>query len=89
VTHLGTPLPLTIVIVVAVGALLGSASERFGLRRCRGRPHIAPLLANDRLSFVLDQLVQLTFSPDRAPCPASCWTIGSRSVRARSVRSTW
>ena len=70
ITHLGTPLPLTIVIVVAVGALLGLVIERFGLRPLQGYAHIAPLLATIGISFVLDQLVQLTFSPDPRALPS-------------------
>ena len=71
VTYLGTPLPLTMVIVVAVGALLGLGIERFGLRPLQGQPHIAPLLATIGLSFVLDQLVQLVFSPDPRALPSA------------------
>jgi branched-chain amino acid transport system permease protein len=70
ITHLGTPLPVTIVIVVAVGALLGLVIERFGLRPLQGYAHIAPLLATIGISFVLDQLVQLTFSPDPRALPS-------------------
>jgi branched-chain amino acid transport system permease protein len=69
VTHLGTPLPVTILIVVAVGALLGLGIERFGLRPLQGSARIAPLLATIGLSFVLDQTVQLVFSPDPRALP--------------------
>ncbi len=69
VTHLGTPLPLTILIVVTVGALLGLGIERFGLRPLQGSARIAPLLATIGLSFVLDQAVQLVFSPDPRALP--------------------
>lgn len=70
VTHLGTPLPVTIVIVLVVGALLGLVIERFGLRPLQGYAHIAPLLATIGISFVLDQLVQLFFSPDPRAVPS-------------------
>jgi branched-chain amino acid transport system permease protein len=70
ITHLNTPLPITIVIVIAVGALLGLVIERFGLRPLQGYAHIAPLLATIGISFVLDQLVQLTFSPDPRALPS-------------------
>ena len=89
VTYLGTPLPVTIVIVVAVGALLGLVIERFGLRPLQGYAHIAPLLATIGISFVLDQLVQLISRPIRAACRARCSTRASRSAAARSARSTW
>ena len=71
VMQLHTPLPLTIVIVVAVAAaLLGLIIERFGLRPLQGSARIAPLLATIGISFVLDQLVQLTFSPDPRALPS-------------------
>ncbi len=71
VTYLDTPLPVTIAIVVVVGALLGLVIERFGLRPLQGHAHIAPLLATIGISFVLDQLVQLFFSPDPRALPSS------------------
>jgi branched-chain amino acid transport system permease protein len=71
VTQLGTPRPVTIGLVVAVGALLGLGIERFGLRPLQGYAHIAPLLATIGISFVLDQLVQLSFSPDPRALPSS------------------
>jgi branched-chain amino acid transport system permease protein len=70
VTHLGTPLPVTIAIVLVVGALLGLVIERFGLRPLQGYAHIAPLLATIGISFVLDQLVQLFFTPDPRAVPS-------------------
>src|ERR1700742_2171806 len=70
VTQLATPLPVTMAIVVAVGALLGLVIERFGLRPLQGYAHIAPLLATIGISFVLDQLVQLTFKPDPRALPS-------------------
>jgi branched-chain amino acid transport system permease protein len=71
VTYLGTPLPVTIAIVVVVGALLGLVIERFGLRPLQGYAHIAPLLATIGISFVLDQLVQLFFKPDPRALPSA------------------
>jgi branched-chain amino acid transport system permease protein len=84
VTQLGTPLPLTIFIAVAVGALVGLAIERFGLRPLQGYAHIAPLLATIGISFVLDQLVQLAFSPDPRALPSQLpdvrFQIGSGTI---------
>jgi len=86
VTQFGTPLPLTILIAVAVGALLGLAIERFGLRPLQGYAHIAPLLATIGISFVLDQIVQLTFSPDPRALPSELlqqrFQIGSGTIGA-------
>lgn len=86
VTYLETPLPVTIVIVVIVGALLGLAIEQFGLRPLQGYAHIAPLLATIGISFVLDQLVQLFFKPDPRALPSPLldirFQIGSGTIGA-------
>ncbi len=66
ITFLHTPLPLTMLIVFVACALVGMAIERIGLRPLQGSARIAPLLATIGISFVLDQLVQLVFSPDPA-----------------------
>jgi branched-chain amino acid transport system permease protein len=85
-TRLGLPLPLTFVIVVAVGALLGLLIERFGLRPLQGYAHIAPLLATIGISFVLDQLVQIFFSPDPRALPSDLldkrYPLGSGTIGA-------
>ncbi len=84
--YLHTPLPVTVVIVAAGGAVLGLVIERFALRPLHQRSPIAPLLATIGVSLVLDQAVQLVFSPDpRAmPSPAPGWRlpIGGVSVGA-------
>jgi branched-chain amino acid transport system permease protein len=64
VATFGTPLPLTLLVVLVGCALLGVAIERLGLRPLQGAPRIAPLLATIGISFVLDQVVQLIFTPD-------------------------
>jgi branched-chain amino acid transport system permease protein len=69
VSVLHTPFPLTLVIVVALTAALGVLVERFGIRPLAGAPRIAPLLATIGLSFVLDQTVQILFSPDPRAVP--------------------
>ncbi|HYZ61858.1 MAG TPA: ABC transporter permease, partial [Acetobacteraceae bacterium] len=70
ITYLHTPLPLTLLIVVAGCALLGVAIERIGLRPLAGSARIAPLLATIGIGLVLDQLVQLLASPDPRAVPA-------------------
>lgn len=86
VTQLSTPLPLTIVIVAVGCGLLGMAIERVGLRPMQGSARIAPLLATIGLSFVLDQVVQLLFSPDPRSLPSQLptWRIslGSGTIGA-------
>ena len=69
VSVLQTPFPVTLVIVVAITALLGVLIERFGIRPLATAPRIAPLLATIGLSFVLDQSVQILFSPDPRSVP--------------------
>jgi branched-chain amino acid transport system permease protein len=64
ITYLSAPLPLTMLLVVLGCGLLGIAIERIGLRPLQGSARIAPLLATIGISFVLDQIVQLVFSPD-------------------------
>lgn len=69
ITYLGTPLPLTILCVVIVSALVGVGIERIGLRPLHGASRIAPLLATIGITLVLDQIVQLIFSPDPRAVP--------------------
>jgi branched-chain amino acid transport system permease protein len=77
ITYLHTPLPVTMLIVLAGCAVLGIAIERIGLRPLAGAARIAPLLATIGISFVLDQLLQLIFTPDpRAlPNPLPNWRL--------------
>jgi branched-chain amino acid transport system permease protein len=70
ITFLHTPLPVTTLIVFASCGLLGVAIERVGLRPLQGKARIAPLLATIGLSFVLDQVVQLVFSPNPRAVPS-------------------
>ncbi|WP_421991401.1 ABC transporter permease [Roseococcus sp.] len=69
ITYLGTPLPLTLLCVVLVCGGLGVAIERIGLRPLQGASRIAPLLSTIGIGLVLDQLVQLVFSPDPRAVP--------------------
>jgi branched-chain amino acid transport system permease protein len=77
ITFLHTSLPVTILIVVIGSALLGLAIERVGLRPLRGSSRIAPLLATIGISFVLDQVVQILFTPDPRALPSAlpAWRI--------------
>jgi branched-chain amino acid transport system permease protein len=77
VRYLHTPLPVTMLIVLASCALLGMAIERIGLRPLAGAARIAPLLATIGTSFVLDQALQLIYTPDpRAlPNPLPNWRL--------------
>ena len=89
VVYLGTPLPLTMAIVLASTGLLGVGIERLAIRPLQGRSRIAPLLATIGLSFVLDQLVQLVCKPEpRAlPNPLPHWRIavGGGSIGALDI----
>ena len=88
-TYFNLPLPLTALAVIVVCGGLGVAIERFGLRPLAGAPRIAPLLATIGISLVLDQLLQIFFSPDpRAlPSPLPTWriSIGSGTIGALDV----
>lgn len=69
ITYLRAPLPVTIILVAMGAGLLGMLIERVGLRPLQGAARIAPLLATIGISFVLDILVQLVFSPDPRALP--------------------
>lgn len=69
ITYLRAPLAVTIVLVAVGAGLLGMLIERVGLRPLQGAARIAPLLATIGISFVLDILVQLVFSPDPRALP--------------------
>ena len=70
ITYLHTPLPVTMLIVLVACGLIGVAIERLGLRPLRGSARIAPLLATIGISFVIDQIVQLVFSPNPRSLPS-------------------
>lgn len=86
VSHLHTPLPVTMALVAAISASVGLLIERFGLRPLQNSVRIAPLLATIGISFVLDQLVMITFSPTPRPLPSQLpdWrlTIGGGTIGA-------
>jgi branched-chain amino acid transport system permease protein len=86
ITFLQTPLPLTMAIVFSACGIVGILIERIGLRPLQGRARIAPLLATIGISLVLDQLLQLVFSPNPRAVPSDLpdWrlTIGVGSIGA-------
>jgi branched-chain amino acid transport system permease protein len=69
VTQLGLPLPVAFLAVIVVCGLLGMIIERLGLRSLQNSARIAPLLATIGISFALDQLVQIIFSPNPQSFP--------------------
>jgi branched-chain amino acid transport system permease protein len=70
ISYLGTPLPVTMLLVALACAVIGLAIERIGLRPLRDSPRIAPLLATIGIGLVLDQLAQLIFSADPRALPS-------------------
>lgn len=64
INYLGLSLLPTIALVLVGSAFLGLAIERIGLRGLHAAANIAPLLATIGLSFVIDQIIQIVFSPD-------------------------
>ena len=86
VSHLQTPLPVTMALVALFSAMVGLLIERFGLRPLQNSVRIAPLLATIGISFVLDQLVMITFSPTPRPLPSQLpdwrFTLGGGTIGA-------
>jgi branched-chain amino acid transport system permease protein len=84
ITQYNLPLPVAFVVVAVVCGTLGILIERFGLRHLQNSARIAPLLATIGISFMLDQLVQIVFSPDPQrfdnPLPATRIPIGGSSI---------
>lgn len=84
VTWLHLPLGVTLIGVAVVCGLLGLLIERVGLRGLHHSARIAPLLATIGISFVLDQLVQIFFTPDPQsfpnPLPPLRFPIGGVSI---------
>jgi len=89
VAYLHTPLPVTMLIVLAGCAMLGIAIERIGLRPLAGAARIAPLLATIGISLVLDQALQLIYTPDpRAladPLPGWRLQVGGGTIGAMDL----
>jgi branched-chain amino acid transport system permease protein len=77
ISLLALPLPVTIVAVVVGCALVGMLIERVALRPLAGSARIAPLLATIGLSYVLDQIVQIIFTPNPRALPSQlpAWRI--------------
>jgi branched-chain amino acid transport system permease protein len=71
ITRLGLPLYLAVPVVLLATAALGMAIERLALRPLHGSSRIAPLLATIGISLVLDQLVQLVFTPNPRALPST------------------
>jgi branched-chain amino acid transport system permease protein len=86
ITRLGLPVGVTFGVVAVVCGLLGIAIERLGLRRLQNSARIAPLLATIGISFMLDQLIQIVFSPNPQsfpnPLPLARYQVGGVSISA-------
>ena len=85
-TYLHTPLIVTAVIVLVVCGALGMAIERIGLRPLAGAARIAPLLATIGIGLVLDQVLQIVFTPDpralASPLPVWRIQVGGGTIGA-------
>jgi branched-chain amino acid transport system permease protein len=86
VTQWNLPLVTAFLLVIVVCGLLGMLIERVGLRPLQGSARIAPLLATIGISFALDQLVQIIFTPNPhafpSPLPDTLYQIGGVTVRS-------
>ncbi|MBL8120465.1 MAG: ABC transporter permease, partial [Anaerolineae bacterium] len=69
ITRYGLPLPVAFAAVAVVCGVIGVLIERFGLRSLQNAARISPLLATIGISFILDQLVQIIFTPDPQSFP--------------------
>lgn len=69
VTWWGLPLFTAFLVTTLVCALLGVIIERFALYPLRSAPPIAPLLATIGVSFMIDQAVQIIFTPNPQAFP--------------------
>jgi branched-chain amino acid transport system permease protein len=63
------PFVLAAPVVLVFSALLGVAIERLGIRPLQGKSRIATLLTTIGIGTVLDQIVQLVFTPDPRALP--------------------
>ena len=85
-TYAGLPLWATALVVLGACALLGMVIERVGLRPLAGSARIAPLLATIGIGLVLDQGLQVLFTPDpralTSPLPNWRVPVGGGTVGA-------
>lgn len=83
---LGLPLILAATLAVALTALLGLGLDWAFLRPLERGPRIAPLLATLAIAIVLDETVQLIWSPDTKPFPSplasTTWQLGNAYISA-------
>jgi len=84
VVQLHVPLPAAFVMVALICGVLGIVIERFGLRSLQNAPRIMPLLSTIGISFILDQLTQILFTPNPQsfpnPLPSTRIPIGGTSI---------
>jgi branched-chain amino acid transport system permease protein len=80
------PLVTAFLAVALVCGVLGMVIERVGLRRLQGSARIAPLLATIGVSFALDQLIQIIFTPNPhafpSPLPDIRYQVGGVTIRS-------
>jgi branched-chain amino acid transport system permease protein len=89
ITRMQLPLPVAFVAVAVVCGAIGMVMERFALRPLQHTARIAPLLATIGISFALDQLVQIVFTPNPQsfpnPLPAFRFQVGGINLGAIDV----
>ena len=82
----GLPMILAAAFAVALTALLGLGLDWAFLRPLERGPRIAPLLATLAIAVILDETVQLVWSPDTKPFPsplaATTWQLGTAYISA-------
>lgn len=86
ITRWHLPLLPAFLAVALVCGILGLLIERVGLRQLQNAARIAPLLATIGISFALDQLIQIIFTPNPhsfpSPLPDYRYQLGGVSIGA-------
>lgn len=62
IATLGLPFPLSLLVVIAAGALVGMAIERIAFRPMRGAPQVTGFIASLAVSIFLENLAVMTIS---------------------------
>lgn len=85
----GLPLPVAIVLSVALTTVLGMAIERVALRPLQSAPWIAPFLSTLAITFIVDQAAEILWTPEahRFPSPLAdyAWVVGAAFITGVDV----
>lgn len=86
---LGLPLWATVLVVAAVGGIVGALIELLAIRPLNHQSRIAPLLATIGVGLILDQIVHIIFGANPRALPVSLpdwrFSIGSGTIGAIDI----